>query len=707
MERLVSTDRATTNKYIDFIGRLIGALLLGIGGLLTFKSMFSIDYSIPAFYKGGVFSGLINTYNQIANELGMRDYIILTKYKSEESENGLFLTIAFVLSAVLAYLIIRSGKKFFLLIYIIPTLAIPVVTSLEPDYRTVMVLCCGIFCAISASFSKGRLFLGSGILVSLILVIALGLSGTDFVRGTLNLNSITVKTKPAVYGVSDKIRYGSLPLGEGSLKITKRQMRDETALKITMDEPDSVYLRGYIGEAYSQGRWDSLSAADYYKNMGLIKSLQEDDFNGLGQLSQSDASSGAEEKENKIKIEVGTASSKYAYIPYEITDKNIKSTKNWGNSFLTGDGIFGIKNYSYKASTNLTGKWTDIVGNLFASQENEAISEHNVKESYINVDVYSKYTRIDNDTMLLLYKSIGTRGNQEKGHVDYKTAISKVKEYMDSKVIYSDNSGGSSDKNTLSTFFEKKKGFDVQYATAATLMFRYYGIPARYVEGYLVTKDDKQKMKSGEPYDISEKNAHAWTEIYIDSIGWVPIEICEPYYGVMEDADLTKGLENDNSINPFDQPENSSNQQLDKQENKAAKEKNYGIYVLWLILIILVAALMILISRKIIRSLILFKKRKKLFEQENVSKAICAIYEYCIEKKYIVSPDVVSLGCEAAYSNHKFEEKQRVYMLNEMKRMKKEGKKNEKKSFCNIFADAVNSIFTGRMQLFRCVKKTR
>lgn len=29
-----------------------------------------------------------------------------------------------------------------------------------------------------------------------------------------------------------------------------------------------------------------------------------------------------------------------------------------------------------------------------------------------------------------------------------------------------------------------RKGYSVHYATAAAMMFRYYGIPARYVEGF-------------------------------------------------------------------------------------------------------------------------------------------------------------------------------------------------------------------------------
>ena len=70
-------------------------------------------------------------------------------------------------------------------------------------------------------------------------------------------------------------------------------------------------------------------------------------------------------------------------------------------------------------------------------------------------------------------------------------------------------------------------------------MFRHLGIPARYVEGFIITPDD---VRNAEPYEkitLTGKNAHAWTEIYIDRIGWIPIEVTPPYLDKMEPIDLT------------------------------------------------------------------------------------------------------------------------------------------------------------------------
>ena len=88
----------------------------------------------------------------------------------------------------------------------------------------------------------------------------------------------------------------------------------------------------------------------------------------------------------------------------------------------------------------------------------------------------------------------GEPGNQEKGHIDYKEAISKVMNYLDENITYKEDVDLTDSDNFLKDFFEQREGFDVHYATAASLMFRYYGIPARYVEGYIVSTQDAEDL---------------------------------------------------------------------------------------------------------------------------------------------------------------------------------------------------------------------
>ena len=86
------------------------------------------------------------------------------------------------------------------------------------------------------------------------------------------------------------------------------------------------------------------------------------------------------------------------------------------------------------------------------------------------------------------------------------------------------------DEDFAQWFFEEKKtGYDVQYAAAAVMMFRYYGIPSRYVEGYLLTPETVKEAGTAETVTVSQKYAHAWPEIYLDGMGWIPIEVTPKY----------------------------------------------------------------------------------------------------------------------------------------------------------------------------------
>ncbi len=55
--------------------------------------------------------------------------------------------------------------------------------------------------------------------------------------------------------------------------------------------------------------------------------------------------------------------------------------------------------------------------------------------------------------------------------------------------------------------------------------------------GYLITPQDvKRGKQAGDTIEIPGSNGHAWTEIYVDGLGWIPLEMTPSYYGVMEEA---------------------------------------------------------------------------------------------------------------------------------------------------------------------------
>src|SRR6266566_5770904 len=73
---------------------------------------------------------------------------------------------------------------------------------------------------------------------------------------------------------------------------------------------------------------------------------------------------------------------------------------------------------------------------------------------------------------------------------------------------------------SLVTFLTKgKSGFCVQYAYAMTVLTRLLGIPARFVVGYTAGT----RLRNGS-YEVKNTDAHAWTEVYFPTLGWIRFE---------------------------------------------------------------------------------------------------------------------------------------------------------------------------------------
>jgi transglutaminase-like putative cysteine protease len=71
--------------------------------------------------------------------------------------------------------------------------------------------------------------------------------------------------------------------------------------------------------------------------------------------------------------------------------------------------------------------------------------------------------------------------------------------------------------------FDTREGYCTWYATAATILSRCVGIPARYVQGYCV------RLTGGETQVLDGTDSHAWCEGYISGYGWVTIEPTPSY----------------------------------------------------------------------------------------------------------------------------------------------------------------------------------
>ena len=76
-----------------------------------------------------------------------------------------------------------------------------------------------------------------------------------------------------------------------------------------------------------------------------------------------------------------------------------------------------------------------------------------------------------------------------------------------------------SDDYAIYFLTQSHRGYCIHYASAATVLYRALGIPARVTEGFVAV------TYPGIPTDVLAQDAHAWVEVYLDGVGWVPVEV--------------------------------------------------------------------------------------------------------------------------------------------------------------------------------------
>lgn len=84
-------------------------------------------------------------------------------------------------------------------------------------------------------------------------------------------------------------------------------------------------------------------------------------------------------------------------------------------------------------------------------------------------------------------------------------------------------------------------GFCVHYATAATVLLRAAGFPARYVSGYML------QMEANRRTTVTSQDAHAWVEVFIEGLGWIAVDPT-PYTGIF---DLPEETTQDTTLPPM------------------------------------------------------------------------------------------------------------------------------------------------------------
>lgn len=510
------------------------------------------------------------TYSSIYPNAG--NYFRLKNHNTENIE--LFLAFAiFLLAAVICYTVYVHPDFFLGFIVTFPIIESGLYFGKSPSiiyafmliifWITLLVLkCCGYyqkftkkdlgFIRKNNSFiaKPGIKFKTAGISVtimaavcSIIFALTAFLSSiTDYKRSD-SINDLRSDLKLAASEFSfenfgESIDRFSATLGIGKTKLYSHKLGNVGAInfknttEITVDADDkfddNIYLKGYTGSVYSGDEWKTFPEEVYEQNKNLLDSFKREKRYPQDMLTNCVLSIYVSSFTN-MHIKSDYKNEKYNYTPYisvpsgevsYIDDTSIEFENKNDYSFNVNRFQVSLNNFDVIHSE---------MDYVIRSEMDYDLSYDDKYADYTNF-VLQNYCNVpDTEEMQEIYEKFITDHPIPDDYSVYQK-LKFIRSFLSENAEYTLNPGKTPGSEDFVNYFLLKnhKGFCVHFATAGTILARMMGIPARYAEGYVIRSSDfnKDNLNADGTYtiDIKDSRSHAWSEVYVEHIGWVPIE---------------------------------------------------------------------------------------------------------------------------------------------------------------------------------------
>ncbi len=295
---------------------------------------------------------------------------------------------------------------------------------------------------------------------------------------------------------------GWMPLGGHRLGGEPQPNED---LIMQVETSETAYLRGSILDAYTGAYWyDSISARRYYWNSALQQELRDE-------LTQKAYPLSAQPTPQALTVHFASGGSSTLFTPQRVrtlsTGAHMTPYFNLSSEiFITrnlqpGD-IYTVSYLPMKATDSGMAAMAEEHAALEDPLYEKAVAEYTALPVHIQQEIYEIAASVTANCATDWQRATALRDYLRKNY-GYTTAVQTPPADVDFVAWF---------------LLAEKQGYCTYFASAMTVLSRMAGLPARYVEGYLV------KPEAGGVTNVHGTNAHAWTEIYLKGLGWVTFD---------------------------------------------------------------------------------------------------------------------------------------------------------------------------------------
>lgn len=319
---------------------------------------------------------------------------------------------------------------------------------------------------------------------------------------------------------------------------TAPKYKDKEVILLTTDKrlAGSVYLRGYHCKEYVDGAWekDIHTFADACEKYGISEQAAAEKL----LLFQHKKGNTLDNEPVVYELNYTGIKSEYCYFPYGVGWEEIPEAYE-----LSKDYFIKKKRNEKEAKAVGWKQWYYLAGDMNGNHEYSAFQE------WYDDFVYENYLTVPNDQKAV--KRLAKEMSQDAQFAAYMVCMnpwqSSLEELNASRLqvaylvaawlknlgTYSLELDELPDGTDAVEYFlaTSQEGYCEHFASAGTLILRHLGVPARYATGYIAKAGSMRASNGIFEVSVLDSAAHAWTEIYLDNYGWVPIEMTPGYSG--------------------------------------------------------------------------------------------------------------------------------------------------------------------------------
>jgi transglutaminase-like putative cysteine protease len=376
-------------------------------------------------------------------------------------------------------------------------------------------------------------------------------NGASILRGEKKLLSVNIPYIPMRDIWKSKTNSMSMLVEEGTESLLysdgKFEYEGIDVLEVTMDYDayygNAVYLRHFFGSNYNGVSWSELSEEQEEALSEVILGFSTENLSpqNLDTFSFSEINSTYPEQTADFEFYIKNLSvdTRKPFLPYFLTEDS---------RFFNGNEMLDVDNEYFGSVTMPLGfyKNEDILNDILTDTREVQNPDLRADEAAYRAFVYANYMDVPTDFVELNpvlndeYMEYITSETVQDGKstltdkLVFVRKINFIHTWLRNYCEYNIDVGEMPSGKDFALYFlnEKREGFCQHFATSATLLCRAAGVPARYVTGLIISPSDYENRSADGAVTVKDSRAHAWTEVYVNGYGWMPLDFTSGYSNV-------------------------------------------------------------------------------------------------------------------------------------------------------------------------------